>query len=405
MVGTARRLRRSDCDPLVLSVAACADPVREAAWVIGKAREIVPEAVGDPAEQHALGASLTAVWAFDLSWPHLCAAVERLREQGRLGLLGEALTSQAWAAIHLGKPRLAATAAAEASRLSRDTGRPRWALIADLATATLAGEHGDHETANRLVSATETELLSIGTQSILGFVQFARGRHALVDNRPDDAFEHLARVLDPADVAYHPFVGYWGIAELIEAAVRTGRDCEARWQLAQLDALAEQTSSPYLGAMAAYARPLLADDDEAETLYQRALQDRLSTWPLHRARMLLAYGRWLRRRRRLTDSRSPLRTAMESLDALGVTALGEDARAELRASGEAVARRAPDSLDLLTPQELQIARLAAAGLTNREIGTRLFLSHRTVGFHLYRLFPKLGITSRSQLSAIDLGDD
>ncbi|WP_344655954.1 hypothetical protein [Catenulispora subtropica] len=148
----------------MLSIAACADPIREAAWVIGKADEVAPETVDDPAELHALGASLTAVWAFDLSWPHLCTAVERLREQGRLGLLGEALTSQAWAAIHLGKPRAAATAAAEAGRLSRDTGRPRWALIADLAIAMLAGEHGDHETANTLVSATEAELLSIGAQ-------------------------------------------------------------------------------------------------------------------------------------------------------------------------------------------------------------------------------------------------
>jgi len=159
-------------------------------------------------------------------------------------------------------------------------------------------------------------------------------------------------------------------------------------------------------AMAAYARPLTAADEEgAEELFNKALRGELSNWPFHRARLLLAHGRRMRRHRRLTESRPLLRAAMEAFDALGITSLGEEARAELRAAGEAVTRRAPESLDQLTPQELQIAKLAATGMTNREIGTRLFLSHRTVGFHLYRVFPKLGITSRGQLGTIDLGGD
>jgi DNA-binding CsgD family transcriptional regulator len=405
VVKAARRVGGSDSDPMVLSSVACADPVSEAAWVIAMMAEITPESMDDPAEQHALGASMTAIWAFDLSWPFLCAAVDGLRQQGRLGLLGEALASQAWAAIHLGKHRLAAAAADEASRLSRDTGRPRWALVADLATATLASERGDIETANKLIRTTETELLSVGAQSILGFAQFARGRSALVNNQHSDAFEQLARALDPSDIAYHPFVGYLGIADLIEAAARTGRDDEARRYLAQLDVLADKTTAPYLKAMAAYAHPLVAPDDEAEPLYQRALHAQLSNWPFHRARLLLAYGRWLRRQRRLIEARSPLRAAIESFDALGIRTFGEDARAELRAAGEAVARPAPDALDALTPQELQIAKLAASGMTNREIGMQLFLSHRTVGYHLHRTFPKLGITSRGQLHMADLGSD
>ncbi len=405
VVKTARRLQRGDSDPMVLSIAACADPVEETARVIGKMTEITPELIDDPAEQHALGASLTAIWAFDLSWPYLCAAVDGLRQQGRLGLLGEALASQAWAAILLGKYRVAAAAADEASRLSRDTGRPRWALVADLATATLASERGDYQTASELIRKTEAELLSVGAQSILSYAQFARGRYAIVSNQHSDAFEHLARVLDPSDIAYHPFVGYWGIADLIEAAARTGRHDEAARYLAELDALAEKTTAPYLKAMASYARPLVAPDDKAEPLYQKAFDTRLSSWPIHRARLLLAYGRWLRRQRRLTEARSPLRAAMESFNAVGIRAFGEDARAELRAAGEAVPRPAPDTLDALTPQELQIAKLAATGMTNREIGMQLFLSHRTVGYHLHRIFPKLGITSRGQLHTADLGSD
>ncbi|MFG3206627.1 AAA family ATPase [Streptomyces sp. NPDC048192] len=405
VVRTARRLQRDERDlPMVLSIAASADPVGETAWIIDEVARIRPESV-PPVEQHALGAALTAIWAFELSWPYLCAAVDSLRRQGQLGLLGEALTSQLWAAIHLGKHRLARSAADEARRLSRDTGRPRWALVADLAMATLAGERGESETADELILAAETELLSIGAQSILGFAQFTRGRIALVNNQYDEAFEQLARALDPSDVTYHPFVGYWGIADLIEAAVRTGRDSEARHHLARLDALAEKTTAPYLKAMAAYARPLVAPDEEAEPLYEQALAGRLSHWPFYRARLLLAHGRWLKRQRRITEARRPLRAAVESFDALGIKTLGEDARAALRATGEAVARPASDALDKLTPQELQIAKMAATGMTNREIGARLFISHRTVGQHLHSIFPKLGITSRGQLHLANLGGD
>jgi DNA-binding CsgD family transcriptional regulator len=124
----------------------------------------------------------------------------------------------------------------------------------------------------------------------------------------------------------------------------------------------------------------------------------MARWPLYRARLLLALGQWLRRQRRIAESRAPLRAARDAFDALGVAPWGERARQELRASGESSRRRTPDTRDELTPQELQIAQMAAEGLTNREIGQKLYLSHRTVGSHLYRLFPKLGVTSRAQLA-------
>jgi DNA-binding CsgD family transcriptional regulator len=122
-------------------------------------------------------------------------------------------------------------------------------------------------------------------------------------------------------------------------------------------------------------------------------------WPLYRARLELMYGVWLRRQRRAAESRSPLRSARDAFDALGAIPWSERAPQELRASGERSRRRVVASWDQLSPQELQIAHMAAEGLSNREIGPRLFLSHRTVGFHLYRAFPKLGVTSRGQLHA------
>ena len=114
-------------------------------------------------------------------------------------------------------------------------------------------------------------------------------------------------------------------------------------------------------------------------------------------RAQFAYGAWLRRQHRMTESRAPLRAAAQTFDALGQLRFAERARRELRASGEVPRRRVAEAWAQLTPQELQIAQLAAEGLSNREIGERLYLSHRTVGSHLYRLFPKLGVTSRGQL--------
>jgi DNA-binding CsgD family transcriptional regulator len=146
-----------------------------------------------------------------------------------------------------------------------------------------------------------------------------------------------------------------------------------------------------------FARPLLAGDDDAEALFRAALRGRVAGWPAYRARLLLEFGCWLRRRRRVAESRHPLRSAREAFDALGMTPWAERARTELRASGEGSGPAATPVWTLMSPQELQIAQLAATGLSNREIGQKLFLSHRTVGSHLYRIFPKLGITARSQL--------
>jgi DNA-binding NarL/FixJ family response regulator len=116
-----------------------------------------------------------------------------------------------------------------------------------------------------------------------------------------------------------------------------------------------------------------------------------------RARTLFSYGSWLRRQRRGVESRVPLREAIELFDLVGAARWSDRARQELRATGESLGPRHPDARDHLTAQELHIAQLAAQGLSNREIGERLFLSHRTIGSHLYRIFPKLGITSRAQL--------
>jgi ATP/maltotriose-dependent transcriptional regulator MalT len=346
-----------------------------------------------------VGSAATAVWAWDLSLPFLGTAVEGLRAQGRPGLLAQALVSQAWAAVHLTQGPLAMSAAGEASRLARETGQLRWAVAAELAQATITAERGNTGAAEALVRTAESALLPMGANPMLALVQFARGRGAVARQRYAEGFEDLRRALDPADPAYHPFVGAWGLADLIEAAINIGDNDAATTFLGQLESLAAATSGPLLRAEAAYVRPLMAGDDTAEDLYHAALERDLLNWPGYRSRMLLWYGSWLRRRRRAAESRVPLRLARDNFDALGFPGLAERARQELRAAGETSTRRSAEAWDQLTAQELQIARLAAEGLSNREIGQRMYISHRTVGAHLHQIFAKLGIRSRSQLHA------
>ena len=158
------------------------------------------------------------------------------------------------------------------------------------------------------------------------------------------------------------------------------------------------TPSPLLHTHLRYARAVLADDDAAEGLFRDGLAVDLVRWPWAQARLDLAFGTWLRRRRRIAESRAHLRSALVRLDQIGATTWADLARTELRAAGERPSGRPRLAATELSPQELQIAQLAAEGLSNKEIGQRLFLSPRTISSHLYRVFRKLDITSRAQLA-------
>src|SRR4029079_7397820 len=208
-----------------------------------------------------------------------------------------------------------------------------------------------------------------------------------------------ARIFAENDASYHLHLRTFVVADLCEAAVRCGEDAAARAIVGELEPLALETRSPILRAGLLTARPLLARDEEVEMLFREALDDGLPAGPMHRARVHLEYGAWLRRQRRVFESRGPLRAAHETFAGLGAEPWAERAAQELRAAGDAPQAVQSSAWEHLTAQEYQIATLAAQGLTNRQIGERLLLSHRTVGAHLYHIFPKLGISSRGQLPA------
>jgi DNA-binding CsgD family transcriptional regulator len=396
VLAAAERLPVPDSDPRLLTILAQADPVNRGSTVIDRITRLTPD-VSDPAGMHLIGVAANAVWAHDIGLAFLTVAVDGLRGQGRLRLLAQALSAQAWAAVHQAREPLAVSAAEEGMALARETGQIEWIVAAQLAKAAIAAERGDLRVVDVLTSEAEALILPLGATPMLALVQFVRGRGAVAHQHYAEGLEHLRRTLDPADAVYHPFIGAWGLSDLVEAAAHTGQYDTADSYLGQLESLAVQTSGPLLRAAAGYARPMVASDDAAEALYQRALGGDLANWPCYRGRMLLWYGRWLRRQRRPADSRKPLRMALDCFQALAFPELAETARQELRASGEKPNHDLPEAWAQLTPQELQIAQLAAAGETNRKIGEQLFLSPRTVQSHLYRAFPKLGITARNQL--------
>jgi DNA-binding CsgD family transcriptional regulator len=398
VIAAAEKLPVPNTEPGLLLILASADPVRRGALVNARLEGINP-ADTDPVGMYLAGVAAGTVWSWDRSLPLLDTGVKGLRRQGRLGLLVQALVTQAWAAFHSSRMPVAMSAAGKAARLAPETGQGHWAHAARLVQALVVAASGDAEAAAAMTQESEAGYLAMGAAPNLGLVLFARGRSAVVNQRYAEGLAYLRRILDPADPAHHPYVGTWGLADLVESAAHAGDLDAARTYLDQLESLAAGTSGSLLLAAAAYARPLVADDDDAEHLYLAALAEGLTSWPDYRARMLLRYGEWLRRQRRAAEARAPLREARDSFDALGFASLAERARLDLRAAGESSSRREPRPWDQLTPQELQIARMAADGMSNREIGQQLYLSHRTVSAHLYRIFPKLGITSRTQLHA------
>jgi DNA-binding CsgD family transcriptional regulator len=385
-------------DPQRLAALALADPIHRGREVIARIERMSPDGMPGPDESMAVGRAAMSVWADNLALPFLRSAVAGYRSDGRLARLAQCLMFESWIALNCGALRAAITAAAEAARLAEETRQLRYVLASQPAHAIAAAELGEEDPAERLIADAEALLLPMGPNPLFSLVAFARGRSALVAQRPDEAYHALARIFDPADAYYQPYVGGWVLADLVEAAVLGDRDLDpVRGLLGEWEEIAAATGSPHLQVQLAYAAALVADATTAEERFRAAMRSSAAGWPFYLARAQLAYGEWLRRQRRGADSRGPLREAARVFDALGLRRLAERARRELRASGERARRRVPEAWAQLSPQELQIAELAAEGLSNREIGERLYLSHRTVSTHLYRIFPKLGITSRTQV--------
>jgi ATP/maltotriose-dependent transcriptional regulator MalT len=278
--------------------------------------------------------------------------------------------------------------------VSRETDQPLWEVAGLAAGAALAGLRGDAERCAALAAEAEQALPPGAADGMLAMAELARGLGELAAGRPDGALASFRRVLDPDEPWHVDFVARWCVADAAEAAVQSGALPEARELVARFERAPGR--GEHLEGSLAYARLLAGPADAAPAAAAAALEA-CAGLPALRARVQLAYGGMLRRGRRSPEARPLLRSARDTFEALGMGPPAEAARRELRAAGDAVGAAAVDAAEVLSPHELQIARMAADGLSNREIGQALFLSHRTIGSHLYRMFPKLGIAGRGEL--------
>jgi DNA-binding CsgD family transcriptional regulator len=400
LIEAADRLGDADAeDPRVFAVHAYADPLGHAGGVLARLeRAALDDEHVDTDAARFFGPAALVVGAFDLGNDFLATAIHGLRTEGRLGHLPRLLTLHSSMAARIGDWEVALPGAEEARRLAQELGEPQWEAAADTVVSLVAAMRGDEEHARVMAAQAEAVAEPVGANITVAFAQFGKVLAALAGGRHADAYAYAERLFDPDDSAYHPVISSWLIADLADAARHIDRVDAARERVAQVAASAGERPGTWIAVGLRHANALLAESAEAGDRFDEALAGDLSRWPFQRARIQLAYGQWLRRQRRVADSRAVLRGARDTFEALGCASWGDQARGELRASGERSRRRAPEARDQLTPQELQIAQLAAQGLSNREIGQRLFLSHRTISTHLYRVFPKLGITSRAELS-------
>jgi DNA-binding CsgD family transcriptional regulator len=265
--------------------------------------------------------------------------------------------------------------------------------------AFLAGLRGDTD-ANRLLSEQIKRWAEPrGAKGVALFAAHARALGALGSGDPEEAYVQSCLISPPGELAPFMPIAMWNALDLVEAAIRTGRIDEAREHARAVRESAMADVSPRMRVHALVIEALTdPDPGRGDKFFEAALSaPQAHRWPFDAARAELLYGEALRRARRIGEARTHLASALSGFQALGAALWADRAAAELRAAGQSPSRAVGADAGPLTPRELEIATLAASGLTNKQIGDRLFLSPRTIGFHLYQLYPKLGITSRAAL--------
>jgi DNA-binding CsgD family transcriptional regulator len=253
------------------------------------------------------------------------------------------------------------------------------------------------ESGARAHAAEAIELAATGGATmIIGVAEWALGLLELTLGRPDEATDRLLLVSAVERPESNRLIGLWSIPDLMEAAARSGRLDETEDRFDRYTDWMQHSSSAARLSVLARCRALVGEGDVREQ-FETALAPGATLSPFLIARTELLYGEWLRRERQRSEARRHLRRAADLFHQVGAPPWEERAEAELRATGEKARRRDPSTLDQLTPQELQIAGLVAGGMTNRQIAAQLYLSPRTIDYHLRKVFTKLGLSSRTEL--------
>lgn len=333
------------------------------------------------------------IWDYDSALEIAMAAVRLARDSGALEALAVVDNACGQAAVMGGDLARAAMLVAEVDTLKEATNT----RIAPHAALALAGIRGEEAPAADLIAGVIAHATDHGQGTAF---QYARWATSVLMNGLGRYEEALEAAVDASEHTRELHIASWALSELIEAATRTDHAELARNALDRLAEHIESCGSDWARGIHARSFALLSEGDAAESLYREAI-DRLNRTQLRpeRARAHLLYGEWLRRQGQRIEAREQLRTAHEMFVAIGMEAFAERASRELLATGEKVRGRTIETRDRLTSQEAQIAQLANDGLTNPEIGARLFLSARTVEWHLGKVFAKLNVSSRRDLRA------
>jgi DNA-binding CsgD family transcriptional regulator len=356
------------------------------------------EAVLPPEESRWLSLACRAAWDIwdEESWRVLVTReLQRARDAGALTAMPLLLTSLSYLQVLCGELSTAESLLDEIRAITAATGIPAHRYV----EIWLAALRGHEPELSALIEDFTADAKARGEGFALGFAGQAG---AVLYNGLGRYAEAFAAVREAVDVApYSQLSTPSAVAELIEAAARAGGRRIAERALERLTLSTRPSGSDWALGVEARSRALLSDGDAAERLYHEAIERlRRTRVRVQLARTHLLYGEWLRRERRRIDARDQLRTAFEMFTAMGVEAFAERAERELLATGERVRKRTVESREELTAQEAQVARLARDGLSNADIGARLFISPHTVAYHLRKVFSKLDITSRSHLARV-----
>ena len=334
-----------------------------------------------------------ALWD-DTTWELLSTRhVQLARDAGALSVLPIALISRMGVQLWTGELAAAASLNDEVEAVTDATG----SHLAPYGALGLAAFRGRAAEASELIETNMKGVVARGEGQGMALIDWTSAVLYNSVGRYEDALDAAQRAGEHPEEL--PFA--WGLVEFIEASTRTGKAAGAADALRRLSETTHASGSDWALGIEARSRALVSDGEAAERLYREAI-DRLGRtrvrWALARAHLI--YGEWLRRERRRLDAGEQLRTAHEMFVTMGMEAFAERAARELLATGETARKRTVETSDQLTAQEAQIARLARDGLTNPEIGARLFISPRTVQYHLRKVFMKLGINSRMQLGRV-----
>jgi DNA-binding CsgD family transcriptional regulator len=372
---------------------AAATPILKAA--LSAFRE---EAALPPEESRWLSLACRAAWDIwdEESWRLLATReLQRVRDSGALTATPLLLSSLSYVQVLCGELSTAESLLDEIRASTAATGIPAHRYV-EIWVAALRGREPE---LSALVEDFTTDAKARGEGFGLAFAQQAS---AVLYNGLGRYREAFAAVREAVDVApYSELSTPSAVAELVEAAARAGERPIAERALERLTLSTRPSGSDWALGVEARSRALLSDGDAAERLYQEAIERlRRTRVRVQLARTHLLYGEWLRRERRRLDARDPLRTALELFTSMGAEAFAARAERELLAAGERVRKRRIDTREQLTAQEIQVARLAGDGLSNRDIGARLIISQHTVAYHLRKVFTKLDISSRNQLGGV-----